>query len=80
MKQLQINSKATLANIRRKYPSAAAFARQCGATGHTAARRLYFVLSGERGQSNRASVEKTIFDRLRDEGLLVANNRGGCDG
>jgi len=68
MNQLEINSEATLKNIREKYPSAAAFARECGGN----ARRLYFVLNGERGQGRRKSVERQMFDRLRDEGLLVA--------
>ena len=67
MNQLEINSEATLENIRDQYPSAAAFARECGGN----ARRLYFVLSGERGQSRRKSVERQMLQRLLDEDLLV---------
>ena len=70
MKQLEINAEKTLENIRGKYPSAAAFARACGGN----ARRLYFVLSGERGQSSRKSVERQMLQRLMDEDLLVAKD------
>lgn len=68
MNRLEINSEATLDNIRAKYPSASAFARQCGGN----ARQLYFALSGERGQSRRKSTEAIMLERLRVEGLLVA--------